>query len=94
MSNLTLVIDDELLRAARIKALQEGTSVNEVARQAIARFAGVAPNAGDTMAQLQALAVRMSRDAAKHAQKGPVWPGREVLYDEAMAERGKPVDYR
>ncbi|TMH07421.1 MAG: CopG family transcriptional regulator, partial [Betaproteobacteria bacterium] len=36
MSNLTITIDDELLRAARVKAVQQGTSVNEVCRQAIA----------------------------------------------------------
>ena len=94
MSNLTLVIDDDLLRAARIKALQEGTSVNEVARQAIARYAGIAPKADDTMAQLRELSERMSLAAARHAPQGPVWPGREALYEEAMAERGKPVDYR
>ena len=35
MSNLTLAIDDELLRDARIKALQVGTSVNEICRRAI-----------------------------------------------------------
>jgi hypothetical protein len=39
MSNLTITIDDELLRAARVKAVQQGTSVNEVCRQAIAAFA-------------------------------------------------------
>ena len=39
MSNLTITIDDELLRTARIKAVQQGTSVNEVCRQAIAAFA-------------------------------------------------------
>lgn len=39
MSNLTITIDDALLREARIKAVQEGTSVNEVCRQAIAAYA-------------------------------------------------------
>lgn len=39
MSNLTITIDDELLRAARVKAVQQGTSVNEVCRQAISAFA-------------------------------------------------------
>ena len=39
MANLTLAIDDDLLRAARIKAVQQGTSVNEICREAIERFA-------------------------------------------------------
>jgi hypothetical protein len=41
MANLTIVIDDDTLKRARIKAIQEGTSVNEVCRQAIERFATV-----------------------------------------------------
>jgi hypothetical protein len=39
MSNVTITIDEQLLRVARIKAVQQGTSVNEVCRQAIAAFA-------------------------------------------------------
>ncbi len=35
MSNLTLVIDDALLKVARIKALRNDTSVNEICRRAI-----------------------------------------------------------
>ena len=52
MSNLTITIDDQLLRAARIKAVQQGTSVNEVCRQAIAAFALNDPS----LATAQALA--------------------------------------
>ena len=54
MSNLTVVIDDDLLRTARIKALQQGTSVNEICRQAIERFAASADDQQDFMAQLVA----------------------------------------
>ncbi len=39
MSNLTITVDDDLLHAARVKAVQQGTSVNKVCRQAIAAFA-------------------------------------------------------
>lgn len=84
MANLTLAIDDDLLRAARIKAVQEGTSVNEICREAIARYAQPAQRDGeDFMAQLRALAARMPK--GKTGQ--PAWPGREALYEEAMAER-------
>jgi len=38
MANLTLAIDDKLLHEARIKALEQGTSVNEICRQAIERL--------------------------------------------------------
>ena len=39
MSNLTLSIDDKLLQAARIRAVKEGTSVNEICRKAIEAYA-------------------------------------------------------
>ena len=94
MSNLTIVIEDEVLRAARIKALQEGTSVNEICRQAIARFAARTPAPDDTMDQLRKLSDRISRSVAKRQPNAPAWPGREALYEEAMAERGKPWVYR
>lgn len=47
MSNLTIKVDDALLRRARIKALQEGTSVSRVLSDYLERFAGEDPlNAG------------------------------------------------
>ena len=39
MTNLTLSIDDKLLQAARVRAVQEGTSVNEICRKAIEAYA-------------------------------------------------------
>jgi plasmid stability protein len=33
MANLTIAIEDELLQRARVRALQQGTSVNAVLRQ-------------------------------------------------------------
>ena len=83
MSNLTISIDAALLRAARIKAVQQGTSVNEVCRQAIAAFAGE----GDA-AQAEAQA----RDFWAHAEQlqlGPRpghLPRRDDLYAEMLAE--------
>jgi hypothetical protein len=58
MANLTLTIDDELLRNARIKAVQQGTSVNEICRQAIAQFAGGSDDPQDFLRRLQAVAAR------------------------------------
>ena len=83
MTNLTVVIDDELLRAARIKALQQGTSVNEICREAIARFAAPAQDHEAFMREFRALAAKISQECSP----GPSWPGREALYEEAMAER-------
>jgi plasmid stability protein len=43
VANLTLVVDDDILRAARVRAAAENTSVNAVVRNAIAEYAGGAP---------------------------------------------------
>jgi hypothetical protein len=89
MSNLTLVIDDDLLRAARIKALQEGTSVNEICREAIARFAASSIDRSAIAAELTALSEKMSRpDPLRAGQPSlPNWPSREAMYEEVLAER-------
>ena len=39
VANLTLSIDDELLKRARVRAVQEGTSVNAVVRDYLERYA-------------------------------------------------------
>lgn len=39
MANLTIAIDDELLRRARIRALEHGTSVNALLRTYLEAFA-------------------------------------------------------
>ena len=40
VTNLTLAIDEDLLRRARIRALEDGTSVNSVVREFLAAYAG------------------------------------------------------
>ncbi len=40
MANLTLTLDDEVLRRARIRAIETGTSVNAVVRSYLEEFAG------------------------------------------------------
>ena len=81
MANLTIVVDDQLLQAARIKALQLGTSVNEVCRDAIARFAQADEDTRQRAQRLLALAER-ARPSSQQA-----WPGRERFYDEVLRER-------
>jgi len=40
MANLTITLDDELLKQARIRALEQGTSVNAVLRDYLEAYAG------------------------------------------------------
>ncbi|MBC8194478.1 MAG: hypothetical protein ISR43_02175 [Acidimicrobiia bacterium] len=39
MANLTLSVDDDLLARARVRAVEQGTSVNAVVRELITGFA-------------------------------------------------------
>ena len=41
MANLTITVDDDLLRKARIRALEQGTSVNALLRDYLEVYAGV-----------------------------------------------------
>ena len=75
MANMTIAIDDSLLRAARVKAVQQGTSVNEICRQAIEAFARGATDADARVARLKALAKKV-----RSPDYEPLWPGREALY--------------
>jgi plasmid stability protein len=79
VANLTVTIDDDLLRAARVRAVQHGTSVNEVCRQAIAEFAGQSDDPQDWLRRLQAV-------AARQATPGTVGR-RDDWYDEALDDR-------
>ena len=87
MFNLTLVIDEDLLRAARVKALREGTSVSEICWQATARFAGPMTESENFSDQLCGLSNKLSRQAKLGATVGAVAVSREAMYDQVMAER-------
>lgn len=39
MANLTIAVDDDVLRRARVRAAEQGTSVNAVLRDELARYA-------------------------------------------------------
>jgi len=40
MANLTVTLDDEVLKRARIRALEQGTSVNAIIRDYLEAYAG------------------------------------------------------
>ncbi len=63
MSNLTITVDDEALRRARLKALEQGTSVNALLREFIESYAGCRP---DHIHATQAL-LELSRAATSGA---------------------------
>ena len=76
MANLTLVIDDDILRRARARAAERGTSVNAVIRDLLEQFAGPS---------VAAAAVRSMFDVADSAgaavgEAGITWT-RDELHD-------------
>jgi hypothetical protein len=77
MSSLTLAIDEKLLREARIKAVKEGTSVNEICRKAIEEYVGH-QSAGERQAALLQATFEFAKTMP--AAGGPLWEGRDALY--------------
>lgn len=76
MANLTLSIDDDLLKRARRVALERDTSVNAAVREFLEEFAG--PDERDA-----AMASFLAKAAASRAGSGPegrTWT-RAELYD-------------
>jgi plasmid stability protein len=75
VANVTLAIDEEILRRARIRALEQGTSVNALIRQYLESFAGNAA-ANEGVAAFLELA---SRSSATSGKVGRAWT-RDDLY--------------
>jgi plasmid stability protein len=79
VSNLTLSLDEELLRRARIRAIEQGTSVNAVVREFLVSYAGV-DDEGRARKRFVEIATG-SRAGAGEAGRG--WR-REDLYEERV----------
>jgi len=76
MANLTLTIDGDLLRRARIRALERDTSVNALVRDYLERFAGHAAAQDATRALLEL----SEQSEAGSGPRGRTWT-RDELYD-------------
>jgi plasmid stability protein len=84
MANLTLTIDDDLLRRARIRALEQHTSVNALVRDFLERFA-------DASAQEQATEAILAiaeRSTASSGPDGRSWT-RDDIYEERLGRYGR-----
>ena len=76
MANLTIAIDDRLLKQARMRALEDGTSVNALLRTYLERYAGV----GETAEALDGFARLARRSSASSGPDGRTWT-RDELHD-------------
>ena len=75
--NLTITIDDELLRRARIRALTQGTSVNAVLREFLESYAG---SDAETTARSR-LAKLARSSSASSGPRGRTWARNDVYAD-------------
>jgi plasmid stability protein len=75
MANLTIAIEDDVLKKARLKAVEDGTSVNAVVREFLREYTGNASRRVESAKQLIALAHESATEI------GPITWKREDLYD-------------
>ena len=69
MANLTLTVDDDVLRRARIRALEQSTSVNALVREFLESYAGTS-EAERAVKELLELA---QRSQASSGPEGRTW---------------------
>lgn len=83
--NLTITIDDGVLRRARIRALSQGTSVNAVLREFLESYAG-----SDVETAARTRLAKLARGStASSGGSGRTWT-REDLYADRL-DRGQSV---
>ncbi len=75
MANLTIALDDDLLRQARIRAVEQGTSVNAIVREYLTTYAGMTLKREAAMKNL----IQLSR-RSRSKRGGKKWI-RDELYE-------------
>lgn len=82
MANLTIAIDDEVLKRARLRALEQGTSVNALLRDYLNSYAG------------EDREMRVRREIVESARRSRAGNGgrgwtRDDLYEERLGRFGR-----
>jgi hypothetical protein len=81
MANLTVTVDAQTLKRARIKAIEQGTSVNRVVSEYLERYA----EAGTTQRALAEFLEIAARLHGSSGRRGRRWR-REDLYDRPVLQ--------
>jgi len=84
MANLTITVDEETVKRARMRALEEGTSVNAVLRDYLEDYAGVRRERREAWRKIRELARNSGAGSG-----GEGLPKREELYDRPIM-RNRP----
>jgi hypothetical protein len=82
MTNLTITVDEEILKRARMRALEQGTTVNAILAEHLARFARIRDVQEEAVRNLLAIAHSSSKEDKQRARRrgGRTWK-REDLYE-------------
>ena len=75
MANVTLAVDDQLLRRARIRALEQGTSVNALLREYLETYTGAG------RARRQAVSELLAMSAEADSRRGSRRWTRDELHE-------------
>lgn len=78
MANLTIAIDDDLLKRARLRAIEQGTSVNALLRTYLTTFA----DSGLETSLRQEVAEMARASRASSGAEGRTWK-RDEIHDRA-----------
>jgi plasmid stability protein len=84
MANLTITVDEETVKRARIRALEEGTSVNALLRSYLEEYSGVRRERREAGRKLLELS-----KSSKAGSGGKGLPKREELYNRPIM-RNRP----
>jgi hypothetical protein len=84
MTNLTITVDERTLKRARMRALQEDTSVNAVLRSFLEEYSGVRQERREAGRKLLELARNSGAGSG-----GEGLPKREDLYEERLGRYGR-----
>ena len=84
MTNLTITVDEETLKKARIRALEEDTSVNAVLREHLESYAGLRWERQEAGRKF----LELARSSAM-SSGGKGLPKREELYEERLGRYGQ-----
>ena len=81
VANLTIAVDDDLLKRARVRAAENGTSVNAVLRERLEQYGGDA--------RASALERFLARDHGSPTNREPyVWNREEIYRDRLRKAAG------
>ena len=81
MANLTIAIEDDVLKKARLRAVEQGTSVNSIVREFLREYTGTTSRQAEAAKRLIELA------HTSGAKVGPITWTRDAIHDRQPSRR-------